>query len=235
MRRSWVCAGIVFHIDPGCSSVTPIMIWQERMPFWWMYWFSVRRLLVSWSPSSSALPSPLQHQLGRIGGVRRCAEQVELRVRAVLIRRIVGEDHVPGATADVEAGTVGQGVGLAVGGDRAGAADVHDSQFAVGQEVLRAQLVEGGQRQRLAGRGRAAEHDPVVMGVAGGDLAWDEEVLDEVLRAQVVGVEGGELLRVGRVTLIHDVSGLLGVGSVGDAADQRTSQPPSTGMIAPLR
>src|SRR5699024_11951249 len=48
----------VFHMLPVCNVVTPITTWQERTPFSWMYWFSVRRLLVSWSPSSRTVPVP---------------------------------------------------------------------------------------------------------------------------------------------------------------------------------
>ncbi len=58
MRRSWVWAGMVFHIDPGCSVVTPITIWHDFTPFSWMYWLSVRRFDVTWSPSSRTVPSP---------------------------------------------------------------------------------------------------------------------------------------------------------------------------------
>ena len=58
MRRSWVCAGMVFHMLPGCSVVTPMTTWQLRTPFSWMYWLSVRRFEVSASPSSRTVPWP---------------------------------------------------------------------------------------------------------------------------------------------------------------------------------
>jgi hypothetical protein len=90
------------------------------------------------------------------------------------------------------------------GGDRAGAADVHASQLPVGQEELRAQLVERGQLKRCSGGRGATEHDPVVVGVAGSDFTWGEEVLDEVVRAQFGGVEGGELLWAGRIAMVHE-------------------------------
>jgi hypothetical protein len=49
---------MVFHIEPACSSVTPMTIWQLLTPFSWMYWLSVRRFEVTWSPSSRTVPSP---------------------------------------------------------------------------------------------------------------------------------------------------------------------------------
>src|SRR6478752_5498019 len=69
----------------------------------------------------------------------------------------------------------------------------------------------------------AAEHHPVVVGIAGGDLAGDEEIIDEELRTQLGGVEGGELSRVGGVAMVHGVLQRDWVGVIGQhswSADQ---------------
>src|SRR5690606_26819504 len=59
-----------------------------------------------------------------------------------------------------------------------------------------------------------AEDDAVVVGVDEADLAGHEEVVDEVVGAQGVGVHRGDLGGVGGVTLFHRVLLLVGIVEV---------------------
>ena len=36
MRRSWVCGGMLFHTEPGSSTVNPMTSWQLLAPPGWM-------------------------------------------------------------------------------------------------------------------------------------------------------------------------------------------------------
>ena len=51
IRRSWVCAGIVFHTLPGSSTVMPMDSWHVGSTSGWMNWLITRLLLVSIAPS----------------------------------------------------------------------------------------------------------------------------------------------------------------------------------------
>ena len=127
---------------------------------------------------------------------------------------------------------MGQFVRFAVRGHGSRAADVDDAQLAVGEEELRAEFVDCRQGKRLPGRNRTSEHDPVVVGVDHVDLTGDEYLLDQEPLAQFSGGEAWELVWTCCVALFHAVFSDSGE-MVGEA--QRTSQPPSTGMMAPLR
>ena len=60
MRRSWVWAGMVFHTEPGASTVMPMDSWQVLSTFGWMNWLMTRWLLVSALPQGFLAASAMR-------------------------------------------------------------------------------------------------------------------------------------------------------------------------------
>jgi hypothetical protein len=144
---------------------------------------------------------------------------------------VTGERDVAAAAPHVEHLVRGQSVRGAVDRDRARAADVEHAQLASLAEVLGAQVLEVGERERRGERHRGAEHHAIEVDRAERDLAWPEQAGDEEVGAQLVGAHARRGGRVGEV--VHRLlSGYVAGG--GRMRAHRAIHPPSTTSTCPL-
>ncbi|MPM41142.1 hypothetical protein SDC9_87792 [bioreactor metagenome] len=142
-----------------------------------------------------------QHRRGRIAGVRRRTEEVEERLLVML----GGEADVADTASDVQAAALGQFVPVAVGGDHAGATNDEHAHFAALQEVVGPHFLGGLQPQRLVDRGGAAQNHAILMTVNQDDLVVDEQIRDEEVGSQFLGVHAGRFGHADRMTVLHVV------------------------------
>ena len=114
---------------------------------------------------------------------------------------VTRKGHVTGAAAHVEAIEAGEGVGRAVHRHGTGVGEVEDAQLPALEEVFRAQGVVVLQAQGRRGRHRAAEDEPIVVGVDERHLAVNHQVSGQELVAEF---RSGLGLEVGGVNAVAD-------------------------------